>query len=64
MITVLVIILKFPLLNIFRNYVVVEVGWDSGVVLLSGSNESSHDILVNCLMILLVATWGFQVSVN
>ena len=59
MVTVLVLNLKFPFLDILGDDVVMQTSRDGWVVLLSSSNESSHDILVNCLMILLITTWGF-----
>ena len=64
MVTVLVLNLKFPLLDILGNDVVMQTSRDGWVVLLSSSNESSHDILVNSLMILLVTSWSNQVSVD
>ena len=44
MVTVLIIFLKFPLLDVLGNNVVVETSRDCGVVLLSCSDEGSHDI--------------------
>ena len=42
----------------------MQAGWDGWIELLCAGNESTHNILVYCLMVDLLAARGNQILVN
>ena len=56
--------LEFAFLNVLGDDVVVQLGWDHWLVGLSVSNECSHDVVINSLMISLVEVWGCEILMD
>ena len=58
------LLLQLPLLNVLRHDVVMKAGWDGRIELLCAGDEGTHNILVYCLVVDLLAARCNQILVN
>ena len=58
------ITLELALFNILSDNIVVEVIWDCGVERLGVSDECSHDISINGLMIDIFPSWSNSILMD